>query len=186
MVFSFIMLKAITMLVCLSVVLLIFAGCNDSSEATTGLQEEIDRYRTEGDKLSGSTMELENLNRESESLIRNVEREQNREAQIRLEFEEIDEYANDLRAADTYIDGRLAAWRTAASQYLIGSEIGDVRLNSGNILRSAVVVVLTAESVTVRHSDGEQTFGYEEFPEAVRLKLFHEPTIILTTKLSKP
>lgn len=165
---------------------LIFSACSESGGDSALLKAETEKLREEAEKLSSAALKLESLNRESANLIRNIEREQRKETQMRLEFEEIEDYANSLRAADTYIAGRMAAWRTAASQYLVGSEIGDVRLNSGNILRSAVVVELGKEVVKVSHSEGELTLGYEEFPEAVRLRLFHEPTIILTTKLAEP
>jgi len=166
------------------VIVLCVTGCVKEAELQA-LRDEVKQLALEADQLKNDRSALEEDFRVKNGLATQFQRLQEREAKMRLELEQIHRYVDQLKVAQEYVDARLPQWREATRRSLKGLRLGNVDLINGTSLVDAEVVEVADASVKIKHARGESDYPIDELPEAARVLLVHEPTVLAQAKLGK-
>ncbi len=162
--------------------LLLLVGC-DSAKEYEELRVENTKLISEMRRLREKKNDLRNEERNLTRLVSNFEGLQRKESMVRIELSDITKYQRDLTAAFDYTSSLCDLWEVATRKSLIGGNLGLVRLAEGRVLTKTVVLELTDEEVTLKHSEGQESVALADLPESLRKKLLHEPTILLETEI---
>ncbi len=163
-----------------AIALCLLVGCN---------ADEYDKLRAENSKLvaeirllKDQLYELESKKQKDLQLVREIEIIQRKEKEAKIEITDIAEYHRDLKSAIDYTVSLANSWKMATRKSLIGEHLGVLRMD-GKTITNTKVIKLNAETVVLKHDQGEDEFKLADLPEPIRKKLIHEPTILLEAEI---
>ena len=161
------------------VVLVSISACDGDkgSPETAAVKAEIEELEDAIKKAREENKQLSADIKEWKSSLKNAEKNAAEAEELKRELAELNAYNERMKSVAREAESHLDVWRNFVRERVVGRELGNILLVDNTPLQGASVVSISEEAVVLKHSGGEATVAFDNLPEEIRLKLFHEPTL---------